>query len=311
MIDAVKVIDAQNLPEEIVSYKAEDSVQDGVRVIRADVSSDELVHVQLVLKADHVPYEQYGTFDTYIGLLNHLNTDNYTTDALTAALLDVSGGFSVNSDYMDISDGGFTPTVCISWDCLPENIDACFELVREIIRNTDTADLEHARRRIAESNQMISIYMNMDPSEILKTALMGYVNPAQRFSALDSMGDCFEWYMNRTNWSDEELAAALKTGKEMLLDGMHKENLIVCSVSSKENNDLAVAAGLKLASELSDEPSVHYDYTKDMAELPESIAFPMDIDVGYNGVAASYQDKIIYMCQNAKCDYRFVSNKSN
>lgn len=99
MIDAVKVIDAQNLPEEIVSYKAEDSVQDGVRVIRADVSSDELVHVQLVLKADHVPYEQYGTFDTYIGLLNHLNTDNYTTDALTAALLDVSGGFSVNSDY--------------------------------------------------------------------------------------------------------------------------------------------------------------------------------------------------------------------
>lgn len=142
--------------------------------------------------------------------------------------------------------------------------------------------------------------MNMDPSEILKTALMGYVNPAQRFSALDSMGDCFEWYMNRTNWSDKELAAALKTGKEMLLDGMHKENLIVCSVSSKENNDLAVAAGLKLASELSDETSVHYDYTKDMAELPEK--FSVDEYRYENPVMYSQQEKcreIIIRCKKS------------
>ena len=288
MIDSVKVVDAQSLPEETIRYEAEDSVQDGVRIIRSDVNCDELVRVKLVFRADHIPYAQYDSFENYIQLLGSINTRNYSSDALLTAVMEVSTGISIERSSMDIADGGLTPVVIFSWDCLPENLDACYDLMRELIWNTDTTDLAHARSAIADINQQTIINSVTDPSQVLWDLLVGYGNAAGRFDALSLVGDRFDWYMNRSNWSDEELSAALEEGKAMLLDGIRKENLIVCSVSSRENNDRAIAAGLNFATELSDAPGVHYDYTEVMEELPESLALPMDIDVGYNGVVLSY-----------------------
>ena len=290
MIDAVKVVDAQNLPEEIVRYEAEDSVRDGVRVIRSDVDSDQLVKVKLLFQADYIPYEKYDIFDTYIELLGAFNTENYSLDALDTAQMEVSSGLNIERNYIQAADGSFTPVVTFSWDCLPENIDACYELVRELIWNADTTDLEHTRLAISENNQTTAIYLSMDPSMILDEILPGYMTAAEQFDALSSMGDRFTWYMNRSNWSDAELTAALVEGKAMLLEGMRRENLIVCSVGSKENNDKAIAAGMKFADELSEEAGVHYDYTEYMEDMPESIAFPMDIDVGYNAIVMPYGD---------------------
>ena len=290
MIDAVKVVDVQNLPEEIIRYEAEDSVQDGVRVIRSDVASDELVRVKLVFLADHIPYEKYDIFDTYIELLGSFNTHNYTLDALQTAQMEVSSGFSIQRSYTEAEDGHFTPVVIVGWDCLSENIDACYELVRELIWNADTTDLENARLAISENNQLTSIYLSMDPSIILSEILPGYISAGKQFDSLANMGERFTWYMNRSNWNDEELTAALEDGKAMLLDGMRRENLIVCSVGSQENNDIVIAAGMELADRLSDEAGIHYDYIEQMEDMPESIAFPMDISVGYNAIVMPYGD---------------------
>ena len=167
MIDSVKVVDAQTLPEEIVRYEAEETVQDGVRIIRADVNSDELVSVQLVFTADNVPYEQYDAFDTYIQLVGSIDTENYTSDAISTAAMAISTGMSITRNTVLTEDGGFKPVVKVSWECLPENLAACFELARELIWRTDTSDVVNARLMINTNNQMGSIYLAMDPSTIL------------------------------------------------------------------------------------------------------------------------------------------------
>ncbi|MGN0996938.1 MAG: insulinase family protein [Candidatus Ventricola sp.] len=288
MIDAVKVVDAQSLPEEIVRYEAEETVQDGVRVIRADVDSDELVSVQLVFTADNVPYEQYDAFDAYIQLIGSIDTQHYTTDALTTAVLAVSTGMSIERDTLMTQDGGFRPVVKVGWDCLPENLDACFDLARELLFSADTKDVTNARLALTTTSQMVSLYMAMDPSMMLTIMLPGYTSDAGRFDALPCMGDRFTQSMEMGSWSDEALGALLESGQALLEDAMRVENLTVCSVGSRENNDKAIAAGLALAGELSAEPGVHYDYAALMEELPQSIAFPMDIDVGYNAMAVSF-----------------------
>lgn len=289
MIDSVKVVDAQSLPEEIVRYEAEDTVQDGVRIIRADVDAGDLVSVQLVFTADNVPYEQYDAFDTYIQLVGSIDTENYTSAALSTAAMAVSTGMSITRNIVLTEDGGFKPVVTVSWECLPENISACYELAHEMIWRTDTSDVSNARLAINMNNQMASIYLAMDPSMILSLVLPGYTSDAGRFAALSNMGERFTSTMNMSSWSDEELSALLENGKALLLDAMRVENLTVCSVGSSENNDAVIAGGLELASELDAEPGVHYDYAELMEEMPESIAFPMDIDVGYNAMAMSYE----------------------
>lgn len=290
MIDSVKVVDAQTLPEEIVRYEAEETVQDGVRIIRADVNSDELVSVQLVFTADNVPYEQYDAFDTYIQLVGSIDTENYTSDAISTAAMAISTGMSITRNTVLTEDGGFKPVVKVSWECLPENLAACFELARELIWRTDTSDVVNARLMINTNNQMGSIYLAMDPSTILSMILPGYTSDAGRFSALANMGERFTTTMDMSNWSDEKLSALLENGKALLLDAMRVENLTVCTVGSAENNDAVIAEGMKLAGELDAEPGVHYNYAELMEELPESIAFPMDIDVGYNAMAVSFED---------------------
>ena len=290
MIDTVKVVDAQSLPEEIVRYEAEETVQDGVRIIRADVDSDELVSVQLVFTADNVPYEQYDAFDAYIQLIGSIDTENYTSDAISTAAMAISTGMSVTRNTVLTEDGGFKPVVMVSWECLPENLSACFELAHELIWRTDTADVLNARLTLNTNSQMGAIFLSMDPSTILSLVLPGYTSDAGRFAALSNMGERYTEAMDMANWSDEELGALLESGKALLLDAMRVENLTVCTVGSKANNDAVVAAGLALAGELGTEPGVHYDYAELMEELPESIAFPMDIDIGYNAMVMSFAD---------------------
>ena len=288
MIDAVKVVDAQTLPEEIVRYEAEETVQDGVRVIRADVDSDELVSVKLVFTADNVPYEQYDAFDAYIQLIGSIDTQRYTTDALATAMLAVSTGMSLSRGTVTTEDGGFTPVVTLSWDCLPENLDACFALARELLFAADTTDVTNARLALTTNSQMTSLYLAMDPSMVLSTILPGYTSDAGRFDALACMGTRFTQSMQMGSWSDEALGALLESGQALLEDAMRVENLTICAVGSAANNDAVVAAGLALAGELSAEPGVHCDYAAEMEALPESIAFPMDIDVGYNAMAMTF-----------------------
>ena len=289
MIDTVKVVNAQNLPEEIVRYEAEDTVQDGVRVIRADVNSDDLVSVQLVFAADNVPYEQYDAFDAYIQLVGSIDTENYTSDAITTAAMNISTGLSITRKFILTGDGGFKPVVNVSWECLPENLAACYELARELIWRTDTTDVTNARLTLSTNSQMGAIFLAADPSMLLSLILPGYTSDAGRFAALANMGERFTTSMDMCNWSDEELGALLEGGKALLLDAMRVENLTICTVGSKENNDAAIAEGLRLAGELSAEPGEHIDYAALMEEMPGSIAFPMDIDIGYNAMAMGFE----------------------
>ena len=309
MIDAVKVVDAQALPEEIIRYEAGESMQDGVRVLRADVNSDELVSVRLLFTADHIPYAQYNAFDTYIMLIGALNTQNYTTDALSTASRQISSGVSVYRDCMNVEDVGIRPVIVAEWNCLPENLDACYELARELIWRTDATDVDHARMALAENDQIFTMVTSMEPSSILMKRLPCDMNDTSRFDARMESGDGLAWSRSVPGWSDEEFAQLLERGKAMLLDAMRRENLTICAVGSKENNDLAVAAGLKFAAALSDEPGVHYDYAGQMEALPEGLAFPMDIDVGYNAIAMSFEGSGYEMSGRLKVLFKLLADR--
>lgn len=289
MIDAVKVVSAQDLPEELVRYEAQESTQDGVRVIRADVDSNELLYVSLVFRADCIPYEQYDAFDAYINTLGSFATENYTSDTLQTAMMAISDGMSLSRDTLTTAEGGFVPVVTLSWTCLPENVGACFELARELLLRADVTDVERARLSMLTNNQTTQLYLSMMPEMVIDAVLPGYANDALRFEALSCMGDRFTTSMRMGEQSDEELGALLADCQQLLLDVMRRENLTVCTVGSAQNNNAAIAEGLRFASGLSDEPGTHIDYAALMEPMPESIAFPMDIDVGYNGIALSYE----------------------
>ena len=183
MIDAVKVVDAQELPEELVRYEAEECVQDGVRVIRADVDCDDLVEGTLFFTADHIPYAQYNVPDTYISMLGSLNTQNYTTDALQTASQQISNSVSVSRYSLNIEGVGVRPVIAVNWSCLPENIDACYALAHELIWNSDPSDLDGARMAAVESNQMFAMVNGMEPSAPLLKLLPCYMNDAIRFDS--------------------------------------------------------------------------------------------------------------------------------
>ena len=183
MINAVKVVDAQELPEELVRYEAEECVQDGVRVIRADVDCDDLVEGTLFFTADHIPYAQYNVPDTYISMLGSLNTQNYTTDALQTASQQISNSVSVSRYSLNIEGVGVRPVIAVNWSCLPENLDACYELAHELIWNSDPSDVDHARMAAVESNQMFAMVNSMVPSAPLLKLLPCYMNDAIRFDA--------------------------------------------------------------------------------------------------------------------------------
>lgn len=77
MIDAVKVVDSRNLPEEVVDHTVRETAQDGMRMITSPVEGSDLVCCKLKFDAGTIPFALLHDYMLLAGLPGTMDTENY------------------------------------------------------------------------------------------------------------------------------------------------------------------------------------------------------------------------------------------
>ncbi len=286
----LKVVDVSNLPEETRVYDVNDVTgEDGIRRIDAVANVDGVGTAAIYLNANALPQEDIHWFRLYTRLLGKFYTDKHTDVELPVLmdryLYDNVLGISILDDAEDEEDG-YSVYFVASWTAMDEDLQAGYDLVKELLFDTDfdypevlledvKAQMVAVRNSITQSCYSVELYRSLG-TEIPSVRLQAYMNYIEYYQFLEKVKEQLE------NGSKEpiERLSAMKTflnnkAGAMLTFAGNEESI-------KLNRKIADAFVADMPSETREQ--VVYD----LPAASYNEALIVDSNVQYNGLVANY-----------------------
>lgn len=140
MIDQMKAVSAQDLPEELTVYTAETKDADGVRMITSTADIGDLAAVGMVLDTSAVPADKLSELSFYATLLGSMPTENYTVEQLQTRAALLTNSISIDVGALELEGGGYAPMLTAQFVCMKDDLSEAMALVEEILTKTSLED---------------------------------------------------------------------------------------------------------------------------------------------------------------------------
>lgn len=182
MIDQMKAVSAQELPEELTVYTAETKDVDGVQMITSTVDVGDLAAVGMVLDTSAVPADKLNELSFYASLLGSMPTENYTVEALQTKAALLTSSISVNVGALEMADGGYAPMLMAQFVCMKDDIGEAMALVEEILTKTSLDDTDQLLMNAMQSAFMPGYIAQNQPTELANTLIPAMTTQAGKYN---------------------------------------------------------------------------------------------------------------------------------
>ena len=156
-LEKIPLLKSSDIKREAKKYKYKENEINGTKVITHDIYTNGIGYVTLYFDLSNVPVSYYPYVGLLTNILSFMNTKNYSYTEFTNKVNIKTGGIStataVVTDYIDYKK--YTPYVKVRTKVLYDNMEHAFDLMRELIVNTDYSDDE----RLLELLNMIKARM--------------------------------------------------------------------------------------------------------------------------------------------------------
>lgn len=156
-LEKIPLLKISDIKREAKKYKYKENEINGTKVITHDIYTNGIGYVTLYFDLSNVPVSYYPYVGLLTNILSFMNTKNYSYTEFTNKVNIKTGGIStataVVTDYIDYKK--YTPYVKVRTKVLYDNMEHAFDLMRELIVNTDYSDDE----RLLELLNMIKARM--------------------------------------------------------------------------------------------------------------------------------------------------------
>ena len=241
-LEKIPLLKISDIKREAKKYKYKENEINDTKVITHDIYTNGIGYVTLYFDLSNVPVSYYPYVGLLTNILSFMNTKNYSYTEFTNKVNIKTGGIStataVVTDYIDYKK--YTPYVKVRTKVLYDNMEHAFDLMRELIVNTDYSDDE----RLLELLNMIKARMqpsilSAGHSTAFKRAL-SYISKhdacKEKLGGLDfyrAISGLIDDYDNKKDDLKEKLnsiTAAL----------FRKENLTVDYIGDEKYNDTVI-----------------------------------------------------------------------
>lgn len=238
-LEKIPLLKISDIKKEAKQYNYKENDLDDIKVITHDIFTNGIGYVSLYFDLKNIPIEYYPYVGLLTNLLGFMNTDNYSYTEFTNKVNISTGGIStiasVISDYKDFKK--YTVVAKVKAKVLYENTKEAFDLIRELIINTDFSDDE----RLIELLNMIKArmqpsIMSAGHSTAFKRA-MSYISEAdackEKIGGLDFYRLISDLIDNYDAKKDELRDNLEKVAKATF----RKENIIVDYIGEGKTHD--------------------------------------------------------------------------
>lgn len=238
-LEKIPLLKISDIKKEAKQYNYKENDLDDIKVITHDIFTNGIGYVSLYFDLKNIPIEYYPYVGLLTNLLGFMNTDNYSYTEFTNKVNISTGGIStiasVISDYKDFKK--YTVVAKVKAKVLYENTKEAFDLIRELIINTDFSDDE----RLIELLNMIKArmqpsIMSAGHSTAFKRA-MSYISEAdackEKIGGLDFyrlISDLIDNYDVKKDELRDNLEKVAKAA-------FRKENIIVDYIGEGKTHD--------------------------------------------------------------------------
>ena len=238
-LEKIPLLKISDIKKEAKGYEFNEKEVDGTKVITHDIYTNGIGYVSMYFDLKDIPFD----YLPYVGLLTNLysfmNTKNYSYTELTNRINLKTGGISTIaiplSDYVEYDKYSVLAKVRVK--VLYENLPVAFDLMKELILNTDFSD----DSRMLELLQMIKTRMqpsilSAGHSTAFKRA-MSYISEVD--AAREKLGG-LDFYRLISDLVDnyEDKKAELQNILTKIVNVVFKkENLIVDYIGEKQTHD--------------------------------------------------------------------------
>lgn len=281
-IEAVKVVDVASLPEEASVYTAESEVTDGVKYVTCEVESDDLVFVKLDFDTSFIPFDRLFDYGLAAAMAGSMATASHAADEVASLTSQLFYGFAVSAGYISYKDGSYRPSCSVQGMILKDQVDEAFDLIEEILLETDFSDVDRFRNKLSENDLMFRMLGSLMPSSFAGALIGPLVYESGRYA--DQVGGFA--YMRRQNAlmgaSDEELEDAVLRVQEMWGQVPRRDGLIFSCVGTADGIAAARARFDEFTGRLEEVGRTPVDYSEQLPELEAPVALEVPGTLMYN-----------------------------
>ena len=292
MIDAVKVVDSRNLPEEVVDHTVRETAQDGVRMITSPVEGSNLVCCRLKFDAGTIPFALLHDYMLLAGLLGAMDTENYGRAELQTELATLTYGASFSANAVRYEAGGYHPYLDVSWTSLADQIGEGYGIIEEILLRTDFSDYDLIRKTVGQLSMSSKMMMELLPDMMIESFADAALTEAGRYDLYTS-GFAFIAYLDRVAaMNDGEMKETVERLEQVRSLLLNRNGLIVACAGSEESISASMDCAMEFAAGLDTAEHAQVSYDGELPVVPERMAIVLNGGVQYNLLAARTDDLV-------------------
>ena len=289
LVKELQAVTTASLPEEIRTYDVTDETgADGVRYVNAEAGVDGVGSPILLLDASGLTEDEIHWFALFASLVGEMDTTSHSKEELAVRTSRYLHNSEIRLSLIDkFGTDEFRPNLRVSWTAADEDLAAGYDLVYELLFETDFSDEETLKGLIAQKKAALKSSITSQPYNTMLYRAMGYYSQLYRYYSYFNHIDYYEFLGEVETMVDDYAPAAVKQLQRIQNYFKNRTNAIVVYAGSKAgigtNGQLASAFMARL--DARDVTPVAYD----LPAPAKNEALIVDSSVFYNGIVADYK----------------------
>lgn len=289
LIDKVKAVSVQDLPEEAEEISVDEKNLDGIRVLTSDIGNVDYFKSSLYFDASVIPQDMILDFILFSKLMESVPTKSHNLQELenkfyTTFHYSIEGALTIK-----YKEGGYNPYFYVDFMTLNEKISDSWSLIEEILFDSEFTDYNLIRSvagRIANSKKQGWL---SDPSTIAATISDIAANNSEKLYEYNNfLFNLVKYFSEVSKMNDsqlEEVVKKIQNAKNLLLN---KNGMIFTCAGSKNSIEENLKNLRTFSEKLSSEKNPRQDYV--FEPLPKNIAIAVTSNAAFNFEKISNKD---------------------
>lgn len=290
MIAEMQAVTIDTLPEEIVTYQAQEETVDGIRFVTCEAETSGVVSTTMYLDSACLTMEELPYYALYSSLVGLLDTDQMTKAQIIAKKMSLTNCSYIPS-FIAFEDGSYHPYLVSNWYTLDRDVQTNFDFMENLLLHTAFTDYDAIRT--AASNNLLS--NSMTAGIMTDSLVSGYasamINPTAAYDQFVNSEPFDALQSKVVAASDEELTAILTEADRVWQKVMNRNHMIVTIVGDAEGIAATRAAAQAFAAKLSDDAQTPVTLTFEVGQSP--LAIETTNNMLFNAEVVSLRDNDI------------------
>ncbi|MBQ1316639.1 MAG: insulinase family protein [Lachnospiraceae bacterium] len=289
-VAALQAVTVSSLPEEIRHYEISDRTgADGVRYIDAETEVDGIGSAALFFDASALPEEDIHWFALYTALLGEMDTESHSREELAILMTRwLYNGEIRLSIAEDKESGSLCPRLRAGWTALEEDLGEGYDLLYEILYETDFTDTENLAGLISQNKAALKSEITADPYNIMLYRAFGADKPLYRYYSYFNGLEYYAFLEEAEQLVMSEPDAVVGKLEEIRTYFHNRCGAAALFAGSKEGIAVNAPFAEAFMAKLDEVPLVPAEYAFPPAAMSEGLA--VDSTVQYNGLVIGYEE---------------------